>query len=69
MLMKWGCDLADENGAELYVDASKDGSFLYRKFGFIEKALEGEPAAGIIPMARALTEKSRSGGRMDRVLV
>ncbi|KAI8665390.1 hypothetical protein LRP88_04101 [Fusarium phalaenopsidis] len=69
MLMKWGCDLADENGAELYVDASKDGSFLYRKFGFIEQTLEGEPASGIIPMARALTEKSRSGGRMDRALV
>lgn len=66
MLMKWGCDLADENGAEVYVDASKDGTFLYRKFGFVEQTLEGQVVSGIFPMARALADKRRSGGRMDR---
>ncbi|RSL51386.1 hypothetical protein CEP52_016557 [Fusarium oligoseptatum] len=57
MLMKWGCDLADENGVEVYVDASRDGSFLYRKFGFVEQSLEGEDVPGIIPMARVPASK------------
>ncbi|RMJ01506.1 hypothetical protein CDV36_015752 [Fusarium kuroshium] len=69
MLMRWGCDLADENGVEVYVDASRDGSFLYRKFGFVEQSLEGEVVPGIIPMARVPASKRRGGGCMGYAFV
>jgi len=50
MLVKWGCDLADENGVGAYVDASKAGAPLYEKFGFVD---ESEPNAGeVASMAR-----------------
>ncbi|SPO04577.1 uncharacterized protein DNG_07262 [Cephalotrichum gorgonifer] len=50
MLIKWGCDLADEHGVAAYVDATKAGAPLYAKFGFID---ESEPDAGeIASMAR-----------------
>ena len=50
MLLKWGCDLADENGVSLYVDASKAGAPLYQRFGFVD---ESEPNEGnVASMAR-----------------
>ena len=50
MLVKWGCDLADEHGVAAYVDASKAGAKLYQKFGFVD---ESEPDAGdVASMAR-----------------
>ena len=50
MLMKWGCDLADEHRVGAYVDASKPGAALYKRFGFVD---ESEPDAGdIASMAR-----------------
>lgn len=36
MLVKWGCDLADKNGVAAYVDASKEGAALYKKYGFVD---------------------------------
>jgi GNAT superfamily N-acetyltransferase len=51
MLMKWGCDLADKDGVPLYVDASKEGAFLYKKYGFVDYS----PAASeVASMARGL---------------
>ncbi|CAM1503549.1 Fc.00g011400.m01.CDS01 [Cosmosporella sp. VM-42] len=38
MLLKWGCDVADENGVGTYVDASKAGAPLYQKFGFVDES-------------------------------
>jgi predicted N-acetyltransferase YhbS len=50
MLVKWGCDLADQNGVGAYVDASKSGAPLYTRFGFVD---ESEPGSGdIASMAR-----------------
>ncbi|KPM38034.1 hypothetical protein AK830_g8534 [Neonectria ditissima] len=50
LLVKWGCDLADENGVATYVDASKAGAPLYKRFGFVD---ESKPDAGnIASMAR-----------------
>ncbi|KAF6796489.1 GNAT family [Colletotrichum sojae] len=50
MLVRWGCDLADQNGVGAYVDASKAGAPLYEKCGFVD---ESEPDAGdIASMAR-----------------
>ncbi|OLN86214.1 hypothetical protein CCHL11_04221 [Colletotrichum chlorophyti] len=47
MLVKWGCDLADEDGVGLYLDASKDGAFLYKRVGFVDEieAHAGEVAS------------------------
>ncbi|KAF5011451.1 hypothetical protein FDECE_2440 [Fusarium decemcellulare] len=39
MLMRYGCDLVDKNGVAAYVDASKSGSALYRRFGFVDESL------------------------------
>lgn len=50
MLLKWGCDLADENGVGLYVDASKAGAPLYQKFGFVDES--GPNGVGVASMAR-----------------
>ncbi|KAK1985998.1 acetyltransferase [Colletotrichum cereale] len=50
MLLKWGCELADENGVGAYVDASKAGKGLYERFGFVD---ESEADAGeVASMAR-----------------
>ncbi|EFQ32953.1 acetyltransferase [Colletotrichum graminicola] len=38
MLLKWGCELADEDGVGAYVDASKAGKGLYERFGFVDKS-------------------------------
>lgn len=49
MLLKWGCEFADEFGVGLYVDASKAGAPLYAKFGFVD---ESEPDTEVASMAR-----------------
>ncbi|GKT86577.1 GNAT family acetyltransferase [Colletotrichum tofieldiae] len=50
LLLKWGCELADENGVGAYVDASKAGKGLYERFGFVD---ESEADAGeVASMAR-----------------
>ncbi|KAJ5691970.1 Acyl-CoA N-acyltransferase [Penicillium macrosclerotiorum] len=50
MLVKWGCDLADDEGAGAYVDASKAGAPLYEKFGFVDHSQPD--TIGIASMAR-----------------
>lgn len=47
LLVKWGCDLADTQGVQAYVDASKDGAPLYAKFGFVDYSLPGEDIASM----------------------
>ena len=37
--MKWGCDLADKDDLEVYIDASEKGAPFYQKhFGAVPKA-------------------------------
>ncbi|KAL4994035.1 acyl-CoA N-acyltransferase [Aspergillus recurvatus] len=38
MLLQWGCELADEAGVALYVDASRAGAPLYERFGFVDES-------------------------------
>lgn len=38
MLLKYGCDRADEQGCEAFLEAAPDALRLYRKFGFETKA-------------------------------
>ena len=52
MLVKWGCDLADSQGVEAYVDATKDGAPLYAKFGFIDYSNPGEEIASMARMPK-----------------
>lgn len=52
MLVRWGCDLADQNGVAAYLDAHEDAASLYRKFGFTDRQdIAGIPE-GAIPMIR-----------------
>ena len=35
MLVQWGCDRADEEGVEIYVETNRAVLPLYKKFGFL----------------------------------
>lgn len=37
LMMKYGCDMADKDGLEIYVDASMEGYPVYLKYGFVLK--------------------------------
>ncbi|KAF7717713.1 GNAT domain-containing protein [Penicillium ucsense] len=52
LLVKWGCDLADEEGVPAYLDAHEDAAPLYRKFGFQNCYDQGVTAEGALPMIR-----------------
>ncbi len=43
LLLKYGCDLADEDGVEAYLDSSPAGRGLYEKFGFVKRAEKAIP--------------------------
>ncbi|KXL50449.1 hypothetical protein M433DRAFT_54626, partial [Acidomyces richmondensis BFW] len=36
MMIQWGCDLADQLFLPGYIEASKEGNLLYKKFGFYD---------------------------------
>lgn len=43
--MRYGCDMADRNGLEIYVDSSMEGFPVYLRYGFElkkENAMPGE---------------------------
>lgn len=44
LMMRWGCGLADQLSVPAYVEASPDGTALYKAFGFyeIDRADAGE---------------------------
>ena len=48
MMMKWGCDLADALFLPGWIEASPEGNFLYKNFGFneYEKINDGEMGEG-----------------------
>ena len=35
-MMKWGCDVADLLGLPGWIEASEEGNFLYKTFGFYD---------------------------------
>ncbi|RMZ86194.1 hypothetical protein DV737_g198, partial [Chaetothyriales sp. CBS 132003] len=47
MMMEWGCDLADQLFLPGWVEASEDGSALYRTFGFYDYEKLTEPLPGV----------------------
>lgn len=52
MLVAWGCDLADRNGAAAYIDASKEGAVVYERFGFEDRSDPKVRSTGVISMVR-----------------
>lgn len=50
-LLRWGCHQADCDGVYLYVDASRDGSRLYEKFGFLDYS-DPDLDGWLVPMMR-----------------
>ncbi|KAJ5591692.1 uncharacterized protein N7459_002061 [Penicillium hispanicum] len=52
MLIQWGCDLADQNGVLVYLDAHEDAASLYQSFGFKGREDIGVTSEGAIPMIR-----------------
>lgn len=51
-LVRWGCDLADENGVGAYVDATRSGAPLYARFGFVDESESESKLDGCASMAR-----------------
>lgn len=43
LMMRYGCDMADKDGLEIYVDSSMEGYPMYLKYGFVVKAEEPLP--------------------------
>lgn len=43
MILEFGCDLADKDGLECYIDASPRGKPVYEKFGFVFTEVEQLP--------------------------
>jgi len=35
-MLQWGCDLADHLALPAYIEASTEGNFLYKRFGFYD---------------------------------
>ncbi|KAJ5101412.1 hypothetical protein NUU61_003634 [Penicillium alfredii] len=48
MLLRWGCDLADQEETAAYVDASRDGAPLYGKFGFVDRTVSAGGTASMV---------------------
>ena len=43
LMMQWGCDLADLLGIKCWVEASEEGTFLYKAHGYREHSkIDGE---------------------------
>jgi GNAT superfamily N-acetyltransferase len=53
MLVQWGCDLADEEGVALYVDASRAGAPLYERFGFLDESKGDSEEGEVVSMIRS----------------
>lgn len=66
MLLQWGCDLADLLQLPGYIEASRDGNFLYKTFGFegVETMpLDDDPANDGLAMVREIKGKGIVGGK------
>jgi hypothetical protein len=51
MLLEWGCQTADQEGFEMYLDAAKKAQPLYEKYGYVEQEYR-DPKASSAPMRR-----------------
>ncbi|GAD95765.1 conserved hypothetical protein [Paecilomyces variotii No. 5] len=63
MLVQWGCDVADKDGVPAYIDASKAGAPLYKRFGFEDRTEPGMGFPDIVSMVRE--PKPRDQGKKE----
>ena len=54
MLVQRGCDMADVEGVETYVSASRDGASLYAKFGFVDCSVAGQGTVSMVRRERCV---------------
>jgi len=47
-LIRWGCDLADRDGLEVYLDSTAWAKKVYEKHGFEEKASVEMPSGNYV---------------------
>ena len=52
MLIRWGCELADQEGVPVYVDAHIDAAPMYRRFGFEDREDKAVTSEGAVSMIR-----------------
>jgi predicted N-acetyltransferase YhbS len=52
LLVQWGCEQADKDGAAAYIDASAAGKGLYSKFGFEDRSDPAFSVPNIYSMVR-----------------
>lgn len=67
MMLKWGCDLADQLFLPAWVEASPMGNYLYRRFGFrdVEINEEGDVMQGSVMRREAKVEPIEGGKEVD----
>ncbi|EMC98614.1 hypothetical protein BAUCODRAFT_375716 [Baudoinia panamericana UAMH 10762] len=63
MMVKWGCDLADQLFLPAYIEASKEGNFLYKTHGFYEAGMIAEGEDGAVAMKRDVRSTPIMGGK------
>ncbi|KAJ5532622.1 hypothetical protein N7494_009174 [Penicillium frequentans] len=52
MLIQWGCELADQEGVPVYLDAHIDAAPMYRRFGFNDREDKVVTSEGAVSMIR-----------------
>ena len=57
-MMRYGCDMADKDGLEVYVDASPEGYPMYLKYGFVLKS-EKQTTGGLDYVERHLARPAK----------
>ena len=67
MMMQWGCDLADHLFLPAWIEASPEGNFLYKTFGFYDyeylDSFDGSDVPGGTNMKRDARKSAIEGGR------
>ena len=71
MMLKWGCDLADQLFLPAWVEASPMGNHLYRRFGFrdVEVNEEGDVMQGSVMRREAKVEPLEGGKEEHAVFI
>jgi hypothetical protein len=62
MMLQWGCDLADQLFLQGWIEASAEGNFLYKAFGFYDFGKMEGPVPGTM-MKRDVRKTPVLGGK------
>jgi GNAT superfamily N-acetyltransferase len=61
LMLRYGCDMADRDGLETYVDSTPHGFPIYQKYGFVLKREEEMPG-GLDYIERSLVRPPKPAG-------